>query len=276
MGRLAADSGLGSAAWSRLHPAQKLIQSCLLGVVAAVLGAYGLSGFVYGYLHFFVLEGFAQLHGGSALALSAGSLAWACGLATHLVQRHWRGASVPWCAWVRKRAFWSGAVLWAAALLIEVLVGLRLGRAGQPVAIAPDAQWFLAPLPWVWRAFIGFAADRVVGRLIVVGLASLLLGCLCLQKAAFARAGMVGLGLASGCLGAYFLGDAAYQYASGRGLLKNVLGVAELGKELARNPGSYNAWTFVCWWGGWAFIAMGSLAVAAGLLMPGRLLRHGH
>lgn len=237
--------------------------------MALVLLAYGVSGFVFGYLHFFMPGGFALLSGVPALAVSVGSMALAAGWGSHVVQRHWSTANAKRCKRVRTLSYRLCGALWGAALLAIVV-----GPASRPVALAPDADWFLAPLPWVWRLFLGFAADRMVGKLLAVGVVSLMLAFLFI-KTSGVRIAIVCIGIVLCCLGAYFLGDAAYQYASGRGLLKNALGVAELAGDRARNPGSFNAWTFVCWWGGWTAVAFGSLAIAGGFFIPARLLRQG-
>lgn len=258
--------------WSTLHPTQRLINSCLLAVAAAVVGAYGLSGFIFGCLHFFVVEGFALVQGAPAVGVALGSVALAVAWGSHGVQRHWSTARAASCEKVRSSAYWAWGISWLAALVAGLAIEVGRGRT-VALGIAPDGQWFLAPLPWVWRAFVGFAADRVVGRLMVVGFCSLLLGIVLISTQALIRLGMACLGVAVCCLGAYLLGDAAYQYASGRSLLPGLLGVGDLSRDLARHPGSYNAWTFVCWWGGWAFIGAGALAIAAGAFIPGRVLQ---
>jgi len=226
---------------------------------------------VYGYLHFFVLEGFVPLSGLPAMAVSLGCTALALGWATHLWQRHWSSAGAAGCKRLRVTAYWAWACMWMTGLVVELL-GSSPNRHSAALAIAPDADWFLAPLPWLWPHFLGFAADRVVGRLFVIALCCGLLGALCL-KLRWNKLATALFGAVVCMLGAYFLGDASYQYAAARKL--QGLAVAELSQSLAANPGRYNGWTFVCWWGGWAFIAMGTLAIAAGLFIPAQILRQG-
>ena len=268
MGRWIARSAAADpqAHWYGLHPAQRFLNSCGLAVVALVVGAYGMAGMVYGYLHFFVIEGFALLQGFVAWMVSLGCLALAWASLTVLVQRHWSGASATRCESRRTMALWIWGICWAAALVVELLASMGSGRHRTHIAIAPDSQWMLAPLPWLWPYFIDFAADRIVLRLFLIGGGSLAAGALVFKL--WPRAGAFFWGLTSCAAGAYCLGDASYQYAAARAL--GGLGVPGLARELSASPGVYNAWTFVCWWGGWAFLAFGTLMIAAGLFMPTR------
>lgn len=273
MGRIVARSAAvhGDSAWAKARPARQLLNSCALGVSAAVMVAYGLSAFIFGQLHFFVGDGFSLLNGLTALAAAGGCVAVGIGWGTHLVQRHWSAAVGQRCGSVRLKAYGIWALFWLAALAIELLGDRGIGWPGLTVGIAPAAQWPLFPVPVVWPSFVRFASDGVVSRLGGLAVVCVMLGVLLVHGFSRPRPGMVLYGLAVCALGAYFLGDAAWQYAAARNLAG--LGNTEMAKSLAANPAGHNAWTFVCWWGGWAAIGMGIILIASGFLISSRTLQ---
>ncbi|UUZ69505.1 hypothetical protein LP416_08550 [Polaromonas sp. P2-4] len=139
-----------------------------------------------------------------------------------------------------------------------------------PIGLAPDADWMLSPLPWAWQHLLPLAADKVVGRLFLVGGVSVATALLFIKGIRWPKAAAMFLGLTACMVGAYFLGDASYQYVAARSIAS--VASSDLAQELRANSGRYNAWTFVCWWGGLAALALGVLMMAVALLVPGKAL----
>ena len=262
MALVQASAAAARSDWAKLPPAQRMVNSCMLAVAVFVMAFYAIAGLVFGYLHFFVLEGFVLVGGLPALGVALGSGALALGWSSHLWQRHSSSASANRCEGLR----WSAYVVWALAWVMALVVGLASSAPPSAWGMAPNAEWMLAPLPWLWRFFLGFASDRVVLRLVLIGIGALLVGVMFAKLKVWPRGAFLGMGIAVCMLGAFLLGDASYQYAAARKL--GGLAANELVQGLVTKPGAYNAWTFLCWWTGWATVALGSLLCAGGLFFP--------
>lgn len=249
------------AAWTKASARQRFFNSTGLGVTVAVLLIYALSGMVFGYLPVFMLEDFAMLQGAAAWAGAAATTALALGWASHLVQRHWSSASASACIAFR----WLCYVAAAMGLCVVIVVGVF----GAPTmlrwsGLAPASEWLFAPLPWVWRELLPLGSSKVTGKLFFAGGTALALAFFFLKAIEMPRVFIFFLGTAACTAGFYFLGDAALDYSAARGLPG---ASADYAKELATNPGRYNAWNFLPWLGALACLAYGVLMVSMALVI---------
>jgi hypothetical protein len=252
--------------WYTAHPEQQLVNSGFLLVCAWVTFLYGVSGLVFGYLPVFVLDGFLPLQGVPAVFVAAGSIAMGTAMGSHVVQRHWSTASAQSCAAIRRRA-WKlagGSLALGIALMFLVLFG-NLHALARPVAVQPDAEWMLAPLPWAWPHALPLARQKVSTFLMVAGFAAGL-AMLLFIKLQWTRLAFICMALVLLAAGAYFVGDSAYGYAATRSLA----GIRDLEEAAAwrANPGLANAWLWLAWWGGATALAAGVLMLTASLRLP--------
>ncbi|WP_411882833.1 hypothetical protein [Polaromonas sp. YR568] len=264
MGRWVALSAAADpqAAWTKSPAEQRFFNSTGLGMTVAFLLAYALSGAVFGYLPVFVLEGFAMLQGTAAWVGSAGTIALALGWATHLVQRHWSGASPATCTTFRYICYIAVATCVCLVALAE-LAGGPLSRLRWN-GLSPASEWLFAPLPWVWRELAPLGSDKVTGKLFFAGGAALALAFFFLKAVERPRVFIFFLGAAACIAGFYFLGDAALDYSAARGLPG---ASADYARELKTNPGRYNAWNFLSWLGALACLAYGVLMISMSLVI---------
>jgi hypothetical protein len=253
------------AAWTKASAEQRFFNSTGLGLTVAVLLAYALGGVVFGYLPVFVLEGFAVLQGMAAWLGAAGTTILAAGWATHLVQRHWSSASPTACTTFRHICYVAVATCVCVIVLAEVsggaLSGLRWG------GLAPESEWLLAPLPWLWRELQPLGSSKVTGGLFLAGGTALAFSLLFLKGIKWHRGALFCLGAVACVAGFYFLGEAALDYGAARGLPG---ASPDYAKELKINPGRYNAWNFLTWLGALACLAYGVLMVSISLVIPAR------
>ena len=253
--------------YAELPPEQRLLSSTALAIVCVLMGLYALCGMVFGYLLVFMPGGFLPLQGVPAVLGSVGSAALGFGWATHLVQRHWSTASERGCATVRRAAYRVSGVSWVLAMLAAlVILAADIHWLARPLTVGPQAEWLLAPLPWLWRYTVAFARDDVVIRIYVVGTIGVL-GFLLFHKGLrWPRGEMACIGLLSWTVGLYFVGDGAYLYAAARGL--GGLQAPHLTAAWGTAPGLHNAWTWLAWWGGLTGVAAGTLSLWASVFLP--------
>ncbi|MES2531147.1 MAG: hypothetical protein V4636_08935 [Pseudomonadota bacterium] len=147
------------------------------------------------------------------------------------------------------------AIACGSALAGRALMAIGLGAFARPViAFAPNAEWPLWPLQWVWPGLLPFARDDFVLGLIGIGVA-LFFFCQFLAWRKVRRAWLP-LGVIGPLLVALpHLGSAAYDFAAARGL--GGLHDADLLAALASDPGRHNVYTFISLW-----IAIGCVGVA--------------
>lgn len=264
----------GSAAdgshWATIHPYQQVVNSGALLVFAWITFLYACAGFVFGYLPFFLLDGFIPLQGAAAMLAAFGSLAMSAAMASHLVQRHWSAASAGRCSHWRRQAWWLAGICYAlATLALIVTVAGEIETLHRPRALHPDADWMLSPLPWIWSHALPLARQRTVNLFFVSGLVLVVL-LLLFMKLNWSRLVLACLALLLCVVGAYFLGDGALGYAASRGLAP--VGLPESVREWRSNPGLYNAWLWLAWWGGASALALGVLLLSACVLLPAHVM----
>jgi hypothetical protein len=256
--------------WASIHPHQQLLNSGVLLLFSWITYLYAMAGFVFGYLPFFVGAGFVPLQGLPAILVALGSLAMALAMATHLLQRHWSGASASGCQRLRSQAWWAAGISMSLAML-----ALILGIAGEfhallrPRALHPDADWMLSPLPWAWSHVLPLARVRTVNYFLGTGV-TVIVFMLLFMKLNWSRLALILLALLLCLAGGYFLGDAALGYAASRGVAP--VGLPESVREWRGNPGLYNAWLWLAWWGGLSSLTLGVLLLSGCILLPAHVM----
>ena len=258
------------SAWAQVTEDQRFLNSCGLGAFATVLIVYSIAGVVFGYLPFFLGSEFAMLQGVPALLTAAGCFALGAAWGSHVMQRHWSTASAQGCEAFRGTCYMVWGVCWVGAVLTVFLATIGNVSLHRPLAIDPNAEWLLAPLPWAWKHGVQFASDRFAMRLFIVGFLALMVALLLLKI--WPRLTFLSMGVIAFAVGAYFIGDASYLYAAARGLSSIVS--PELAMQFKANPGLHNAWTFVCLWLGAAALFFGTLLTAGGLFLPRKAFDH--
>ena len=221
---------------------------------------YALSGAVFGYLPFFLPDGFALLQGTAAWLGSAGTAALALGWATHLVRR-WSSVSPDACTTLRHICYVGMATCWCLSVIAEVFGVPPTLRWG---GLAPACEWLFAPLPWAWRELLALASPKVTEKLFFFGGVALAFALLFVKGTKWPRGGLFSIGAAACIAGFYFLGDAALDYGAARGLPG---ASPDYAKELNTNPGRYNAWNFLSWLGALACLAYGVLRISMSLVI---------
>ncbi|MBI5277480.1 MAG: hypothetical protein HY854_13575 [Burkholderiales bacterium] len=251
-------------------PTQRFLNTAALACLATCLAGYAMAGIVFGFLPFFVLEGFAELSGIPALFVSLGCAALALVLANAalLMHRYGLSATAEQGRGFRRLCAIAGAVCWAIALLAEFGGPPSVVR---PIGLAPRAEWLLAPLPWVWRAFLHLGDDRMLARLLIPAFLAFLLALLLQKKLPLPRVALGLYGLVFSLVAMPFLGNASYSYAAARNL--GGLGSPERMAELQQVPGLYNAWTFCAWWAGMTGLFLSAVVIAASFLLPPHAMR---
>jgi hypothetical protein len=250
-------------AWTAAGAKERFFNSTALAVTVAVMLVYALSGAVFGYLPFFLPDGFALLQGTAAWLGAAGIAALALGWATHLVQR-WSSASPDACTTLRHICYVGMATCWCLSIIAEVFgVPSTLRWSG----LAPAREWLFAPLPWVWRELLALASPKATEKLFFFGGVALVFALLFVKGTKWPRGGLFCMGAAACLAGFYFLGDAAFDYGAARGLP----GVsASYAGELKANPGHYNAWNFLSWLGALACLAHGAIMISRAFVIHDR------
>lgn len=234
---------------------QRVVQSCMLASLVCAMVWYAVAAMVHGSASVFLVVGFLSVDGLPALAYGLGVLLLATGLALHLHQRHWPNYKPAQYQQLRSAAYWTASFALGLALL-GFLMGLSAQPQLQSSMTDPQASWPLWPTMLSWRVFLFFSQTKLFHIIMVVGIASMLLALLCF-KVGWIRLGFMGNGLISLSVAAYFLGDAAYQYAVTRGL--GLLQDAELLAYYVQQPAHANAWISVCQSIGWGALALGLL-----------------
>lgn len=264
-GRKAARSAAPLASGNRLSPEQALLVDCWTGVVALAMVVHALGALVYGRLSVFVLDGFADLHGRAALCGAAAEIALVCGVLAHRMAdgthtgRRWPEALYR----VRLWAYWSALALACVAAVLAWVDRPRIAVQFpvQWAGLAPQSDWLLSPLPWVWPWLLPMAQDRVQFWLLFGAFGALAVGALCVsgtQKKP--RAGLGFFGMAFVGAGFWSLGGALYHYVAARGLAQQVQDAA-LAAMLQARPGQHNADTLL-----W-YLSAGSLTLAGVLFL---------
>lgn len=254
------------SAWANISAEQQFFNSVALGLAVAIVLAHALSAVVFGHVPVFLLEGFVTLQGVSARAMAAGSLALALGWSSHLVQRHWSGASSADCSKFRRWCYVVTAICWVAVMPAEAL---SLSPSPRWAGLAPTSELLFSPLPRVWRSLLPLGSNRVAGILLPAGAAAFALSLLFLKGIKWPRGFLFCLGAAACVVGFYFLGEAAFEYGAARGLQ----GVTpDYARELKANPGHYNAWNFLSWLGALACLAYGAVIIAAACVIRAQAL----
>jgi hypothetical protein len=266
MGRWVALSAAADpkAAWTTAGAEQRFFNSTGLGITVAVLLAYALSGAVFGYLPFFLPDGFAILDGTSAWFGAAGTTALALGWAAHLAQRHWSDASRAACTTFRYTCYIAVATCACLTVIAEVFGMPPMLRWS---GLAPASEWLFAPLPWVWRELLPLGSPKVTGKLFFAGGVALAIAFFFVKGVKWSKGFTFCFGVAACIAGFYFLGEAALDYGAARGLAG---ASADYAKELKTNPGRYNAWNFLPWLGALACLAYGTVMVSISIAIPAR------
>jgi hypothetical protein len=242
----------------------------VLGLFAVVSWGYAACGLVFGHLPLFVLAGFEVLQGPSAVLGALGSAALGVGFASYVAERHGIDALAARAAKVRKAAIRIALAAWCFALaLVGVAIIGDLYSLARPIGLAPSAEWPLWPLPWVWHTLMPFAKSGMGVRLILLGAAAVA-GMLFFMKLKWGRPSTLLMGLALLPAGAWFIGDAAWMYASARGLGGHLDAVNA--SELRDAAGLYNAWTGLAWWTGLGLLGASAIVMSAGVLLPAHTL----
>lgn len=231
---------------------QRVVHTCMLASLVCAMALYAVAAVVHGSVSVFLVSGFLPMDGLSALVYGLGVLLLAVGFALHVHERHWPAYKPAQYQELRRAAYRTATFALGLALL-----GLFMGPSQpQRMMIDPQASWPLWPTVLSWRLFLYFSQTKLFHPILIVGVVSMVLGLLCM-KAAWVRMGFMAYGVTSLTIAAYFLGDAAYQYAVTRGL--GLLQDAELLAYYVQQPAHANAWISVCQSIGWGALALGLL-----------------
>ncbi len=281
--------------WSRIealrHPSagsdEWLVRAALVGCVPILL-AYGTAGLVYGNLPMFTPGGFVDMPG--ACAWLTATMAWA--IAVFVVDwlvrgeltvppapsvtvsvKRWRHGmartptlppymlSSPRSSGLRIACLSTAVVACASALVGRATIAFGWQAFARPGGFAPQAEWPLYPLQWVWPWLLPLARNRFVLGLIGVGVALYVLALL-LQWRKVRGAWFPLLFVVPMLLTLNFLGSAAFDFAAARHL--GGFDEPELVAALAQNPGRYNAFTFLSLWGA---IGFGTVGLIVGFVL---------
>jgi hypothetical protein len=267
MGQWVSISPAANTAWTETSAVWRFYHSLILGLTVAVMVFYALSGVVFGHLPVFVFEGFFMLHGMPAWLVAGGTLVLAMAGVGHLVQCHWSRASADFCRHFRMTCYVVAITAWSVAVVV-ITFGAKPW--GYWDGVAPTAEWFFAPLSWVWRDLLPLASPQVTGKLYIVGAVAVGLFIAFLESTWWRRGFLFFLGVTACTIGFYLLGEASFDYGAARGLA----GVsADFPKELKANPGRYNAWNFLSWWGAVVSMAYGAVFMSSTFILGPHDLR---
>ncbi|WP_398491200.1 hypothetical protein [Variovorax sp.] len=273
-------------AWSRLQslrdqPARSdvlLTRAALIFCVPIML-AYSCAGLVYGELPMLTPFGFVEMPGACAWLTAAMAFALAVLATDWLVRgelatprasvivttRSWRVGDPPMPAlpphvWPQPRSsplriacLGIAAVACASALVGRATLALGWQAFARPGGLAPNAEWPLYPLQWLWPWLLPLTRRPVVLGTIVVG-AVLLLAAYLLAWRKVRGAWLPFITMLPLLVAVHFLGAAGFDFAAARGLGGIV--EPELSAALAQRPGHYNIHTFLSLW-----CAIGALTV---------------
>lgn len=274
-------------AWSRVEALRHesvrsdelLLRAALIGCVPILL-AYGCAGLVYGNLPMFTPFGLIDMPGACAWLTAAMAFALAIFAVDWLVRgelavapppvtvvtRVWRPGALPSPALpphlfaqprssvLRIACLGVAAVACASALVGRATLALGWQAFARPGGIAPQAEWPLFPLQWVWPWLLPLTRRPVVLGLIGVG-AVLLVAAYLMNWRKVRGAWFPFLTVLPMLVALNFLGDAGFDYAAARGW--GGLDEPELVRALAQYPGRYNVFTFLSLWGAIGFGTVG-------------------
>ncbi len=249
------------SAWAAAAPMQQVANTASLALCSALVLVHALAAFIYGWFHFFILEGFLEVTGLPAWLLAFGNLALGAAWGSHVWQRHFALATREGSHRFRRNAYRAWGALWLLGLSLWWILpegGLR------PVAIAPHSELPFFPLRWIWERLVPLASNRASMRLIIAGsiAAVVALGC---AKLGWGRGMLLGAAVLLAVAGAFFLGMAGFQFAASREL-------AAIGPDVLADyqadPGRFNAWVAVSWWTGVAALAWSAITLFTALRAP--------
>jgi len=274
-------------AWSRVEALRHesvrsdllLMRVALIGCVPILL-AYGCAGIVYGNLPMMTPAGFIDMPGACAWLTAAMAFALAI-LATDwlvrgeltppqpqavVVTKRWSRGSYtrtvmpphvfpePRSSWLRIGCLGVAAVACASALVGRATLALGWQAFARPGGLAPQAEWPLYPLQWVWPWLLPLTRRPFVLGLVGVG-AVLLAAAYFMNWRKVRGAWFPFLTVLPMLVTLNFLGDAGFDFAAARGL--GGLVEPELVSALAQQPGRYNVFTFLSLWGAIGFGTVG-------------------
>lgn len=276
-------------AWSRVQALrQESVASDMMLLRAAqmacvpILLAYGSAGLVYGNLPLLTPFGVIDMPGACAWLTAAMAFALAVFAIDWLVRgelpplpapskavaQGWQPNkrvqraipshvfAVPRPSWLRRACLGAAAVACASALVGRICFALGWPAFARPGGIAPQAEWPLYPLQWIWRATLPLARDHFVLGLIGVGVALFIAAQLMTWRKVRGAWFPFALVLPM-LLTLNFLGSAGFDFAAARQL--GGLNELELVAALAQNPGRYNVFTFLSLWTAIGFASVGML-----------------
>jgi len=258
-----------------------LLGAAMAGCVPILL-VYGCAGVVYGNLPMFTPVGLVDMPGACAWLVAAMAFALAILAVDWLVRgelepappkttvtvvkQAWRPGSFPSHALPppvvprpRSSVLRIGCLLVAAVACVSALVGRATLAWGwqafaRPGGIAPQAEWPLFPLQWVWPWLLPLARRPVVLGLIGTG-ALLLVAAYLMNWRKVRGAWFPFLTVLPMLMALNFLGDAGFDFAAARGL--GGLAEPDLVGALAQHPGRYNVFNFLSLWGAIGFGTVG-------------------
>lgn len=274
-------------AWSRVESLRHesassdllLMRVALIGCVPILL-AYGCAGIVYGNLPMMTPVGLIDMPGACAWLTAAMAFALAILAIDWLVRgeltppppqavvvtKRWSRGSYtrtvmpphvfpePRSSLLRIGCLGVAAVGCASALVGRATLALGWQAFARPGGLAPQAEWPLYPLQWIWPWLLPLARRPVVLGLIGVG-AVLLAAAYFMNWRKVRGAWFPFLTVLPMLLALNYLGDAGFDFAAARGL--GGLAEPELVSALARDAGRYNAFNFLSLWGGLGFGTVG-------------------
>ncbi len=250
---------------------QLLLMLCAVVLLVGVMAVHALGALVYGQLSLFVLVGFVDLRGRTAVCAGAAEMAFVLGAALQFASGY-RGFGERALSRLQTLRLSAYVLVIPLALVAVVLRWIDKPRIelkyplGWP-GLAPQSEWLLTPLPWVWQDILPVAHDRVGPWLLLAAMATGFVGVWCFAAAnKKPRLGLVFLGLASVTGGFWSLGGAAYHYVAGRGLAN--VHDAELAALLQARPGLYNADTLLWLLGAGSLTMAGALLLASAVFLP--------
>ncbi|MDQ0037608.1 hypothetical protein J2W30_005385 [Variovorax boronicumulans] len=276
-------------AWSRVEALRHesvesdslLMRAALIGCVPILL-AYGCAGIVYGNLPMMTPAGFIDMPGACAWLAAAMAFALAIFAIDWLVRgeltppqtqpqvivvtKRWSRGSYtrtvmpphvfpePRSSLLRIGCLGVAAVACASALVGRATLALGWQAFARPGGLAPQAEWPLYPLQWIWPWLLPLARRPVVLGLIGAG-AVLLAAAYFMNWRKVRGAWFPFLTVLPMLLTLNYLGDAGFDFAAARGL--GGLVEPELVSALAADAGRYNAFNFLSLWGGLGFGTVG-------------------
>lgn len=281
-------------AWSRLEALRQpsagsdewLLCAAQICCVPILL-AYGTAGLVYGNLPMFTPAGFIDMPGACAWLTATMAFALAIFGIDWLVRGELKQAPVPptpvvrrWqpgmqprpalpphifaqprTSWLRTGCLLTAAVACASALVGRATLAFGWQAFARPGGLAPQAEWPLYPLQWVWPWLLPMARNRFVLGLFGVG-AALYVVALLLQWRKVRGAWFPLLFVVPMLLVLNFLGSAGFDFAAARRL--GGFDEPELVAALAQTPGRYNVFTFLSLW---IAIGFGTVGVILGFVL---------